>query len=267
MINKSILYSLTLLFGLSHCGPKEDKSPQSRFKLDMRDYIIREDSSLVHKKDLQISKKLNQLCSQVFQDKHLCSENIKYGFNPRIRSLGLMKIPVSKVNMFLQELQHLDSLHTLSLDRISLKSLPDLSKLTGLTSLSLLHLNLTDTVVIPQYLSNLRSLDIIKSKFKWIVFPENCRIRSLRLYKNEINYLNKSFYYLEDLENLNLRENPLFDVIDLNRFPKLKTVNLCGTATRPYIRERIKKQYPHIKFDFCPDEIEVIFEDDEQVKQ
>ena len=39
MAKKSILYSLILSFGLSHCGPKEDKSSQSGFKLDIRDYI------------------------------------------------------------------------------------------------------------------------------------------------------------------------------------------------------------------------------------
>ncbi len=266
-MKKSILYSLTLLFGLSHCGPKEDKSPQSRFKLDMRDYIIREDSSIVHRKDLKIGNNLNRLCHQVFKGKRSCLESVRFEINPRIRSLKLNHIPLNKIDLFLEQAQKLDTLQALSVSRTPLEKLPDFSKYKNLITLHLDHVNLQDTIKLPQYVKKLRYFGLINSKVKHLLFPKDCQIRSLTLSKNEINYLNESYYHLKELRHLVLRENNLYDVIDLNRFPKLEMVDLCGTATRPHIRERIKKQYPHIKFDFCPDEIEVIFEDDEKVKQ
>jgi len=258
---------LLVFLCLISCKEKKKEFVNYRPPINLNDYVFLEDSSLVHKKDLQISKNLDRLCHQVFKSKHFCSENLRYSLNLRIRSLGISKIPTEKLVAFIKEIQELDSLYTLSLEKIPLETLPSLSKLTHLTSLSLIQLSLTDTVVIPQYLKRLKHLDIINSKLKHIIFPKDCQIRNLRLYRNEINYLNDSFYHLKHLENLHLSRNPLFDVIDLNRFPKLKKVNLCGTATRPHIRERIKKRYPHIEFDFCPDEIEVVFEDDEKVKQ
>jgi len=260
------MYGLLLLVSFGHCGQKKEQD-SSKVKININDYIVREDCTIVHKRDLQISKNLDRLCHQVFKSERLCFENVRYELNARIRSLGLSKLPINKIDAFLKEAQQLDSLWHLTLKRIPLNTLPNLSKLKSLTSLSLNQLNLTDTVVIPGYLKKLKSLSINRSNFKHLIIPKNCKIKNLRLFHNQINYLNDSFYHLKDLESLDLRENPLFDVINLNRFPKLKEVNLCGTATRPHIRERIKKQYPHIEFDFCPDEIEVVFEDDEKVKQ
>jgi len=260
-----ILSTLLILGHLMSCQKEEQDS--SKVKININDYIVREDSTIIHKRDLQISKKLRKYCYQIFKSDRFCFENVRYELNPRIRYLELSRIPKADIGKFLKEAQGLDTLRTLSLSRIPLDTLPNLTEFKNLISLTLNQLNLRDSIMLPNYVKKLSYLGIEKSKAKHIFFPKKCKIKTLNLYKNEINYLNESFYYLKDLEYLGLRENPLFDVIDLNRFPKLKEVNLCGTATRPHIRERIKKQYPHIKFDFCPDEIKVIFEDDEKVKQ
>lgn len=136
---------------------------------------------------------------------------------------GLM-ITETPFHSFIEELYGLTHLSRLSLISTGIESLTPLEKFEKLESLWIRDRSLSDTINITNHWSNLEFLAIHSSNVKVLTFPKENKLKKLVLYCN-LSELDSSFFYLKDLEDLELiTSNPdiIQAKIDTSHFKKLK---------------------------------------------
>jgi len=251
-----------ILFFIFSCKEYK-KEPDSQ--IDTTLYTKMKNGSMIYKKDWKVLKSLNKLNRSLFGKNSI---HFEYSIRDnRIYLVTLSNIKPKELHKFLIVLANLSALETLILKTIDLKKFPNLIKVKHIQNLYIKYSQITGVLEIPSYLNKLKQLTITNTKISGLKFPKFCDIELLKLNNNKITSLNSTYLKLKSLKEIDLYWNLIKDVsIDLTKLPHLKKMIFCGNPILPHIQSRIQNNYPKIKFDFCPDQVEVIDGDSNTTK-
>lgn len=240
-----MIFLLNIIFFLSSCAKKDNIN---QGQIEHKDVGETEEVNIYASNNYsQLDKEEYELILKIkehIKNKNFSGLDFAINKNRKIRWLSIHHIPIARIISFISKFE---DLNRLTLITNSMYEIPGLSSLNRLEVLVLESENLPEYLKIPHYLHNLRILSVQSHRIKEVIFPDGLKLIQLNLSSNNLQKLNSSISKLDSLKYLYLNNNQLTS-LDLSGLENLEEVNI---ENNPIIDvNRIRNRYKNIKIIF-----------------